>query len=233
MPRPSQRALPRAASCLAEGDWLSVDGTTGTRVPRGVAVRLRVLRGSAGACNAARLGRRGTSARGLGECGRARGSGAGARLRCRGHRPLPHGAHVPRRPAARDRSRGDSGGARGNAAPQPTGRRACRSTPRRRAALERFEIALRELERLQQRDFEGALPRDGRLAGRDPADRPAAARIPAEARAADREGRARPKPTAEPPRKTRRCSPRSRRCTSRTPCSDCGVAGSGSWSRSS
>ena len=48
----------------------------------------------------------------------ARGRGEGARVRRRGHRPLPHRAHVPRRPAAdraADDPRRDRGGGGGRA----------------------------------------------------------------------------------------------------------------------
>ena len=157
MPRPRQRALPRAAS--PRGRRLAqCRRHHGTGVPRGVAVRLGVLRGSAGARDAARLGRRGTSPRGS---GRTRTSPRKRRWRAAmvpGHRPMPNRAHVPRGPAPRDRARGDPRGApREPRRGRPRGGSAARCTEG--AARRALREALAQLERLQQRDFEGSFRR--------------------------------------------------------------------------
>ncbi len=77
--------------------------------------------------------------------------------------------------------------------------------------------------------FPGAAGRDGRAAGDDPADRPAAARVPAVDGGAGGEGRAGRANAARSRGTTRRCSRRSSGCTSRTRCSACAGCGSG-WS---
>ncbi len=85
------------------------------------------------------------------------------RLRRRGHRPLPHRAHVlRRRPAHRD-ARDD--------------RRAGQRRPRARAGQAAADAARR---------LRGDLPRDGGLPGHHPAARPAAARVPAQGARRDR-----------------------------------------------
>ncbi len=73
----------------------------------------------------------------------------------------------------------------------------------------------------------GHLPGDGRPAGGHPADRPAAPRVPAEPRGPAGQGHpGRGRPGA-PPRRTSSSWPRSRACTSRTRCSGCAAAGWG------
>ena len=103
----------------------------------------------------ARLGRRLPHDEGAHQRRPARGRGQGPRVRRRGHRALPHRAHVPRRPAA-DRAEDDprrdrgGGGGRARGAPRPAAHR-LRRHPRG----------------------------DGRPAGHGAAARPAAARVPA------------------------------------------------------
>ncbi len=71
---------------------------------------------------------------------------------------------------------------------------------------------------------------DGRAAGHRPADRPAAARVPARPHRAVGQGRAWPRPRARPSRaRHRSCSRRYAGCTSRTRCSACAACGS-AWS---
>ena len=137
----------------------------------------------------------------------AEDSARARRFGAAGHRPVPHRAHVPRRPPPARRG------------PDPRrGRRGGRARPRRAAAAAAGRL---------RRDLRG----DGRAAGHGPADRPAAARVPAVAGGALRPGRGRrgagrSRRTATRPA---RCSPRSAGCTSRTRCSACAACAS-AWS---
>ncbi len=99
--------------------------------------------------------RRGTAPRRTDECGHRGRRGAGAAVRRRGDRAVPDRAHVPRRAP---------GG--GRAADPGRRRRRSRSSAGRAGALAAWGLP-------------GAARRDGRSAGDDPADRPAAARVPA------------------------------------------------------
>ena len=110
-----------------------------------------------------RLGRRAAHAEGAHERRPARGRAQGARVRRRGHRPVPHRAHVPRRPAP-DRAAHD---------PRRHARRRGR---RARGAAGAAGDRLRRHPR-----------GDGRAAGHGAAARPAAARVPARSRRADRQ----------------------------------------------
>ena len=127
-----------------------------------------------------RLGRRGAAAARARQRRHARRRRQGARAGRRGHRPLPHRAHVLRRRAPADRAAHDPGRRRGAAA----GRAG------RAAAV--------PAERLR-----GDLRGDGRPAGDDPAARPAAARVPARPR---RPG-GRDRPAARRRRRRRRGGP--------------------------
>ena len=123
-----------------------------------------------------------------------------ARLRRRGDRPVAHRAHVLRgRPHRRD-ARDDHG------------RRGAR--PARRARQAAADAARR-----LRRD----LPHHARLAGDDPAARPAAARIPAEDRR-----RIRGDGAADRHERRRGAAARRTRCTRRTRCSAIAAAGSAS-----
>ena len=103
----------KSASCsrtgidFKEGDWVSLDGSTGDLYLGAAADRERPLRGPARAPEDPRLGRRGPPHGRLDQRRQARGGRPGPRLRRRGHRPVPHRAHVPRGRAARDRARCD------------------------------------------------------------------------------------------------------------------------------
>ena len=110
-----------------------------------------------------RVGRRDQAAEGAHERGHARGCRQGTRVRGRGHRPLPHRAHVRRGRAARARARDDPGDRRG--------RPPLRARPPAARPAGRLRGDLRG---------DGGLPRD------DPAARLAAARVPALARGGDR-----------------------------------------------
>ena len=131
----------------------------------------------------------------------------GPPVRRPGHRPVPHRAHVPRRPAAAGR---DADPRRGR------GRAERRARPARAAA----EAGL-------PRDLRG----DGRPADDDPAARPAAARVPARPHRPRRCGWPSPRSAGSTTRARCGCSPRCRRCTSRTRCSGCAASGSASSSR--
>ena len=136
---------------------ITIDGGTG-RVFLG-AVDARPAAAQRGLRDRPRLGRRAAPAEGARERRHARGRGEGARVRRRGHRPLPHRAHVLRRGAAAGRAGDDPRRRRGRA-------------PRRaRPAAAVPAVRLR-----------GDLRGDGRAAGDDPPARPAAARVPAAAR---------------------------------------------------
>ena len=128
----------------------------------------------------ARVGRRDPPPRRPGERRHAGGRQEGPRARRRGHRALPHRAHVHGRgPPAEDA--GDDHGRRhrdpqegaGRAAPAPAG------------------------------GLRGPLRSDARAAGDDPPARPAAARVPAEPARAARGRRARPDRVHRQPRRAR------------------------------
>ena len=156
---------------LREGDVITIDGGTGEvfvgaieLVPPlmnddfetilGWADELRRLKVRANADNPA-------------DAMRARGP------RRRGHRPLPHRAHVLRREAAAGCPGDDPGRERGR---PPAGARAAAAVP---------AVGLR-----------GHLRGDGGPAGDDPPPRPAAARVPAVGGSGDRRTHARPHPGA-------------------------------------
>ncbi len=152
---------------VAEGDAISIDGTTGEvfsgEVPVVDSLVVRYFEGDEAAegdelvAAVARLMEHADSSAPPRRAGQRRHPGRrGARppVRRAGHRAVPHRAHVPRRPE----------GARGEPDPGRVGRRAGEGA--RRAAAD----AARRL----RRDPRG----DGRAAGDDPADRPAAARVP-------------------------------------------------------
>ena len=145
-----------------EGDVISINGTTGEVVVGAVPVdharadRPRSPPSSAGPTSSARSRCAPTPT-----CPRTR---EGARVRRRGHRPVPHRAHVPRRPAA-DR-----------AAHHPRRRRRRGAAPRSTSC-----------ETLQRADFVGHPRGDGRPARHRPAARPAAARVPPRHRGAARQ----------------------------------------------
>ena len=93
-------------------------------VPRPAADRPGSLRGPARAPDDPRLGRRDPAHGRLDQRRQARGGRAGPRLRRRGHRPVPHRAHVPRGRPAGDRARRDPRRQRGDAGQgQDRGRR--------------------------------------------------------------------------------------------------------------
>ncbi len=158
-----------AGRVLREGDDLSIDGPTGEVIAGALEshpseVVQVVIEGKSGDDSAAvRLfrspvqgRRRRASAAGAGQCRHAARRAGGARLRRRGHRPLPHRAHVLRRGphplgAAHDPRRQRGGAPRGPRPPAPhaAGR------------------------------LRGHLHRHDRPAGHHPPARPAAARVPA------------------------------------------------------
>ncbi len=172
---------------VKEGDWISIDGFTGevilgaldTRPSEVLQVLLEKTHDAGGVGHLPLLlrdhgvGRQGAHA---GRAHQRRPAGPERqrhRLRRRGHRPLPHRAHVLRGRAHHERARDDprrlARGARGGA---------------RQAAAD----AARRLRR--------HLPRDGRAPRHHPHARPAAARVPAARRRGhgqDRRGARRPR----------------------------------------
>ena len=169
LPRP--HSSPCDGVTVNEGDVISIDGTTGQvylgevpvqAVARWCSTSRARCRADADPLVAAvdRLhARTPTSVRRLGVRANAdtpRGRRAGPPVRRRGHRPVPDRAHVPRRPA-------------------PAGR----ATDPGRAPTHERQAALDALLPLQREDFVGIFAAMDGAAGDDPADRPAAARVPA------------------------------------------------------
>ena len=170
-----------------EGDWISIDGTTGEVIlgqarRRGLRRCLQVALEKSAARRRSRRVYRARSTRILAWAGRARGASACAptptrrhdarvarRLRRAGHRALPHRAHVLR-------------GASGSCAVREM--ILAETAEARRAALAKILP-------MQREDFVGHLPRDGRAAGHDPPARSAAPRVPAARATARRADRAR------------------------------------------
>ena len=93
-----------------------------------------------------------------------------------------------------------------------------------------FDGAMAKLEKLQQGDFEGILQAMSGLPGRDPPHRPAAPRVPAQPHRAHRRdghgaGRRAYRRRIRATRRRARCCGPSRACASRTPCWACAAAG--------
>ncbi len=184
------------------------------------------LRGPAGAPDDPRLGRRVPAA------------WASGRTPTSPRRPPRRGATAPRASASAGPSTcsARASGSRSSAArsSSPTRRRGQGRARRRRDAHRGRDGDDR---RVRRRDgqargapagrLRGHLRGDGRPAGRHPADRPAAPRVPAEPRGAARQGHPGRASRRRTPRRTATCSRRSSRCTSRTRCSACAAAGSG------
>ncbi len=102
--RPLQRS---PASSFDEGDWISLDGSTGDVYLGALPTVSGPVRGPARAPDDPRLGRRDPPDGRLDQRRQARGGRPGPELRRPGHRPVPDRAHVPRGRAARDRPRRD------------------------------------------------------------------------------------------------------------------------------
>ena len=211
---------------FAEGDWISVDGSTGEvflgALPT-VSARFEdqpELQTILGWADEVRRMQVWTNADKPEEAAMAR------TLRRAGHRPVPDRAHVPRGRAARDRAWRD---------PRRDGRDPGQGQGGRRRHADRRRV--RGGRDLRRRDgqargppagrLRGDLPGDGRPARGHPADRPAAPRVPAEPRGPAGQGDPRRGRPAARPRRTRSCWRRSRASTSRTRCSGCAAAGSG------
>ena len=201
---------------ISEGDVLSIDGTSGNvylgEVPvaaspvvqyfeGGLDARRRRPGQGRGPDHEAR--RRAAPPRRARQRRHRRGLRPGPALRRRRRRPGPHRAHVPRRapPAGRG--------------PHPGRGRGGQAGRARRAGA----AAARRLRRDPRRD--------GRPAGDHPADRPAAARVPARPHRPVGQGRAGRRPGRR--RRTASCWTRSAGCTSRTRCWACAASGS-TWS---
>ena len=195
------RTMTVAGRTITEGDWISIDGTSGavylgrleTVVPDISDPWLMKLLS---------LGRRAAHPAGAGQRRLPGGRRAGPPLRGGGHRPHPHRAHVlrDRAPAAgpeddHDHLARGAGRGPGRAAALPAGR------------------------------LRGPVPGHGRPAGDHPAHRPAAARVPAVGRGPDQaahrpqgrggQGRRRGRPRSP---RSRGCSPGWRRSTRPTRC---------------
>ena len=149
-------ALQRSrAPSFKEGDWISVDGSTGEvflgALPT-VSARFEdqpELQQVLGWADEIRRHA------GLDQRRQARGGRPGPRLRRPGHRPLPHRAHVPRGRAPGDRPRRHPRRERRRPGPRPRPRPARRSTADEAEAVATFDAAMAKLEVLQQGDFEG------------------------------------------------------------------------------
>ena len=164
---------------VKQGDWLSLDGTTGEVIVG--KLELAGIQAAGGVRHDPQVG--GPDPQGQARRARQRRHRRGRRRRPadgrRGHRPVPHRAHVPRSRPAADRARDDprqhaqegGGGAR-EAPHRPAGR--LRGDPRG----------------------------DGRAARHGSPARPAAARVPAVGRGAAGQGRQ----EAAVGRRSRRCS---------------------------
>ena len=92
---------------FSEGEWISLDGTTGEVFIGAAADDRGTLRGPGRAPEGARVGRPRAPTRGLDERGQAGRGGHGAPLRRAGHRAVPNRAHVPRGGAPGHRPRRD------------------------------------------------------------------------------------------------------------------------------
>ena len=177
----SERVVTVNGQRFEQGDYVSFDGLSGevkigrvatrpSEIPAGAgrAARPAPLGHLRAVLQAAEVGRQGAPAR---HPRQRRPAGPGRhrlRLRRARHRPVPHGAHVLRRRSNPHRAAHDPGRDRGR--PPGGARRAVAAAARRL------------LRRVQG---------DAGPAGHHPADRPAAARVPPEARGADGRDRAR------------------------------------------
>ncbi len=144
---------------VKEGDWVSLDGSSGEvfagALPT-VSARYedqKDLQTVLGWADKVR------KLHDLDQRRQARRGRSGPLLRRPGHRPLPHRAHVPRGPAARNRARRDPGRQRRDPCQGEARRRSGSDRRRegRRQAVRRLYGQAREV--LQQGDFEGILPR--------------------------------------------------------------------------
>ena len=204
---------------VSEGDVISIDGTSGVvylgEIPVVASEVVRYFEGELHphADEADDLIRavhsimhhadQAASARRLRQRRHRPGLRPGPPVRRRRRRPGPHRAHVPGR--APPAGRGPDPG-------RHRGRAAARAGRPGAAAARRLR---------------GDPGRHGRPADHDPADRPAAARVPARPDRTLRQDR--PGRRQRPPRRTRCCWPRCAGCTSRTRCSACAASGS-AWS---
>ena len=170
----------KSGTTFGEGDVISIDGTSGTvylgEVPVVPSPVVQYFEGTIDADADPLVAavdriitprRRQAPARGAHQRRHRGGRGPGPPLRRAGHRPVPHRAHVPRR-AAQARRAADPGRGRGRA-----------------------EGGARRVAAAAARGLRRDLHRDGRAAGHGPADRPAAARVPARPHRAVGEGRGR------------------------------------------
>ena len=154
----AQDASASNGTTLSEGDLIAIDGSAGhrhgrRRAARGARGRRDQFETVLGWADELRTARRAHQRR------HARGRQPRARVRRRGHRPLPHRAHVHGRGPPAEDARDDHGRDRGG--------------PPRRA---------RRAAAAPAGGLRGAVRGDGGPAGDDPAARPAAARVPAAGR---------------------------------------------------
>ena len=207
-----------------EGDWVSLDGSTGALYLGALPTvearfedqpELQQILGWADEIR--RHGR-------LDQRRQARGGRAGPQLRRRGHRPLPHRAHVPRGRSPRDRARRHPRRRWRRPGPRRRPPAAARSRPRTQEVVSTLRRRDGQARAAPAGRLRGHLQGDGRPAGRRPADRPAAPRVPPEPRGAAGQGHPRRDAPVARPRRTSGCSRRSSRCTSRTRCSACAAA---------
>ena len=104
----------RRARAATSGDVITIDGGTGRVIVGPVPLVPPAIDENFGTI--LELGRRAPPAARAGQRRHARGRGQGARVRRRGHRPLPHRAHVHGAGSAAGRAGDDHGARRGGAA---------------------------------------------------------------------------------------------------------------------
>ena len=157
---------------VREGEWISVDGTAGEVMLGELAAHFG--RAAGGARGRARMGRRDPrrKTRRASERRQRARRGPRALVRRRGHRPVPHRAHVPRRTAAHGaahdpRRHGGKGSRRARGAARDAARR-LRGDPRRDGRLAGDRAAARSpTARVPPAHGRADCPRGSRRARRD------------------------------------------------------------------
>ena len=214
------QTLTANGTTLHEGDWMSLDGTTGEVFAGRISTIEPDFKRETELITLLELGRRDAHARRLGQRRHARGSRARALARRQRRRPGAHRAHVPRGGPPAVRAGHDPGRARRQARRRARpARRTCRRSRRSRG--------------FQTGDFYGILKAmDGLPVVIRLIDPPLHEFLPKHDKLLE-EVTARARPRRDRPRARREGAPASRpsrACTSRTRCSACAAVGSASCS---